>query len=118
MFYVVHHEQPCFSTALLERLPLQVILHLGDASSPFPLTSDVPSTFSLGILQRIALVLHVSTGVGIPDCRGVLELGSYVGRVRGVLGLNVTCWEVALEELPSARCIFTNFTNMWIKTKF
>ena len=90
----------------------------GTPYPPFPLTCNIPGTFSLGILQRIALVLHVSTGVGIPHRRGILELWSYVGRVCGVLGLNVTCWEVALEELPSARCIFTNFTNMRVKTEF
>ena len=118
LFDVMHHEQPCLGTALLKRFPLEVTLHGCDTSTPLPLTCHKPGTFGLGVLQRVALVFHVCTSVGVPDSRGVFKFGSDEGLVSNVFCLDVTCWKVALEELPSAICTFTNLPNMWVKTKF
>ena len=115
---VMHHEQSCMSTTLLEWFPFEIVFHLCDTGAAFPLTCHIPGTFCLASLKCVTLVLHVGTGVRIPDSRCVFQFRSYVGRVRRSLGLDVTGWEVALEELPSARCVFTNFAYMRVETKF
>ena len=113
---VMHHEQPCLGTALLKRLPLKVVLHGCDASTPLPLTSNIPRTFSLGTLQRVALVFHIGTCVRVPDCRGIFQFRSDKGRVGRSFCLYVACWEVTLEKLPSAISAFTNFAYVLVET--